>query len=257
MLRDANAVNVIPGETLRQRFTVDQSDLSSAEWQAAIEDAIHHQGGRGHYTLFRIKTFGSAQNVATQVAASKLKDLTWEYNGGGGAFRAVQNGEFVLWEHSNSTKRKHNKDPIKVGNLRSGVTELWFPVPSKGDLRVLGDILVYPALGSQRGQLQIRIRKTGIARTTAVVIGPVVVGGPYGTKYPLSEDGESKLIPLPSGKYKILFSDFDTGKGRWDFTIRSGMTTRLEMTASNQKELQRTSETYEKSAYLLELNLRR
>jgi hypothetical protein len=235
--RTATVVAAPSDESPSANFVVDRSDLQSPEWLTAIHDATQHQGEKGHYTLLRIKTVGFDSPHPTQLKATKLKELTPIYDGGGGEYRIAKNGDFVLWEHINTAQRRKSQDPIEVGHIESGNATLWFDAPAHGKLNVLGDIVVRPAPQNERGRLEISIEKDAATNTTAAVIGPIVVGGQYGTKYSLSAEGKSESITLAPGHYKIVFPDFDPRKSRWDFTIRPGMTTRLKLKAITQKQL--------------------
>ena len=249
--RAANVLANTAPELTQSNFAIDRSDLESPEWLAAIQDATQHQRGKGQYTILRIKTVDFTSSQPTQLTAVKLKELTPIYDGGGGLYRTAQNGEFVLWEHINTSRRTQNQDPIEVGHIESGKTTLWTGVPREGTLNVLGDIIVRPSPDRERSRLEISIEKSAATKTATAVIGPIVVGGRYGTEYPLNADGKSDSIALAPGEYKILLPDFNVVKSRWDFTIVPGMTTHLKLKAASQQQLDWKEEGREKTAATL------
>ena len=247
--RAENVVADTAPELPQANFAIDRSDLQSPEWLAAIQAATQHQRGKGQYTLLRIKTVGFTSLQPTQLSATKLKELT-PIDGGGSFYRTARSDEFVLWEHTNTGRRTRNEDPIEVGHIESGKTTLWIGVPREGTLNVLGDILVRPSSHRERSRLEISIEKSAATKTATAVIGPIVVGGPFGTEYPLNAEGKSDSIALAPGEYKILFPDFNVAKSRWDFTIRPGMTTHLKLKAASQQQLDWKEESHEKTVAL-------
>lgn len=208
------------------RFRVDQSQLDTKEWQDAIRKALNHQGDRGFYTLLRVRV-DDTPGEQIQAMGTKLKEFTEEYNGAGGEYRVLQNGEFLLWEHINSDRRQKNRDPLQLGAISHGRSELWAEVPQVGVLNVLGDVILNRCPVEEMGVLSVKLHGVRGLAASSLVIGPVVVGGPYGKKFAF-DIGRDFELHLPPGDYKLLLPDFDMVKSRWDVTVTPQKTTRLD-----------------------------
>ncbi|MHC4877177.1 MAG: hypothetical protein ACYTGL_11840 [Planctomycetota bacterium] len=228
-----------PGDWLQ----IDQSEIETAEWQNAIEDAKSHQGGRGQYTLLRVVIHSDDPGQRAQLDATKLKELTARYSGGGGQYRNVASGGFVLLEHINSSRRKNGADPLKVAAQNCGMATIDVPVPKYGVLGILGEIVISPAPPESRGSLEVLVRANSIKQAKFLRIGPLAVGGPYGKSITL-KDGGGRLLDLPAGRYKLLMSDFDVRRSRWDVNIVPGMTTRLEFEVKSPTEVVKVLEEF-------------
>lgn len=208
------------------RFHVDQSQLDTEEWQDAIRKALNHQSNRGYYTLLRVQV-DDTPSEQIQAQATKLKDFTEKYNGAGGEFRVLHNGEFLLWEHINSDRRRNERDPLQLGAFSHGRSELWVEVPKARVLNVLGDVVLHRCPAEERGVLSIRLHGVQDMPKSSLMIGPVMVGGPYGKRFPF-DPGKDFDLHLPPGNYKLLLPDFNMIKSRWDVTVTSQETTRME-----------------------------
>ncbi len=228
----------------RERFRIDQNDLGSPEWRGAIERARKHLGGRGYYTLMRVVLENSSPDEKIQVQGTKLKQLTEKYYGGGGEYRVVSSGGFVFLQHINSTRRQDGKDPVTLGALAHGRTRLWVDVPPAGTLGVLGDVILrrYPI--EEMGRLVTMIELPPGVKATRLVLGPVVVGGPYGNKFEVDHGGRCDTGRLAPGKYKILFPEFDMRKSRWFVSVAPRTVTHAKFVAHSQSELEKIEESY-------------
>jgi len=228
----------------RKRFRIDQNDLGSPEWRSAIELAEKHVGGRGYYTLMRVILEDSRPEEKIQAQATKLKQLTEKYYGGGGEYRVVNSGGFIFFQHINSTRRQDGRDPVTVGAPAHGRTRLWADVPSNGTLGVLGDVILrrYPI--EEMGRLVTTIEQPPGVKATRLVLGPVVVGGPYGNKFAIEEGGRCDTGRLAPGTYKILFPEFDMRKSRWFVNIAPRTVTHVKFVAHSQNELEKIEESY-------------
>lgn len=228
----------------RKRFRIDQNDLGSPEWRSAIERAEKHVGGRGYYTLMRVILEDSRPEEKIQAQATKLKQLTEKYYGGGGEYRVVNSGGFIFFQHINSTRRQDGRDPVTVGAPAHGRTRLWADVPSNGTLGVLGDVILrrYPI--EEMGRLVTTIELPPGVKATRLVLGPVVVGGPYGNKFEIEQGGRCDTGRLAPGTYKILFPEFDMRKSRWFVNIAPRTVTHVKFVAHSQRELEKIEESY-------------
>ena len=238
--------NIPPAELDSQaKFRVDQSALDSPEWREAIQKATQHQADMGQYTLLRVIMKDASPTDIAQLEATKLKVLTAKYHGGGGQYRTAPSYGFVLWQHINSTRRRANKEPIHLGHYKYGEATLWVDVPPAGELNVLGNVILEPCPLGQRGKLEVKVKPKRGVKMQRFVIGPVVVGGPYGTSFRLYPDGTSEAVSLAPGNYKILFPDFDYRKSRWEFSVYPSSATRLKLRAKSQKEIEMKRESYQ------------
>ena len=239
---DTPTVSTTPAETkphARPMIEIVPPAADDKTWQDAIQMVANQKySSRARYTLMRVVQVDPTPNKIVFLSASQLLELT--SNGGGNAsiyFRA-KNGDFVLWRHILS----RNSQPdgpmsLKIGSLKTGTIEKMVEVPEKGKLQILGDIVMHTCPKDKYGNLQIEIEKDESITTNKVTIGATVVGGIYGTNYPLTADGKSEIISLPPGHYKILFPNFDMRKSRWEFDIQTGKITLLKLKAPSQKEL--------------------
>lgn len=223
---------------------IDRSKIESADWQEAIDKATTHQRGMGQYSLMRVILEGATPDEVAQAQGTKLKELTAEYHGGGGLYQNVPNGGFVLLQHINSASRRANQDPINIGHYRYGETILWVDVPEEGQLNVVGDVVLQPYPEKRMGRLVVNIRPKPGAKMANFIIGPVAVGGPYGTPFRIYPNGTCETVTIAPGNYKILFSDFDYRKSRWDFSIYPETATRLKLVVKSQSEIEMQEERY-------------
>ncbi len=203
------------------RFRIDQSRLDTPEWREAIRKAKSHQSGRGFYTLLRVIAEDANPKEPIQLQATKLKEFTEKYHGGGGEYLVGLSGDFVLFQHINSVHRRNQRDPVVLGSLAHGKSQLWAEVPSAGTLNVVGDVILRSCPDEEKGLLVLSLNAPADLESTPVVIGPVVVGGPYGKKHRVHAAQDLELR-LPPGDYKLLLPDFDLKKSRWDVTIVAG-----------------------------------
>lgn len=147
---DDDAERSAPHASGSLSYEVDRSDVGSADWRDAIATAKSHMSRfGGYYSLMRVVLKTAAPGEKIRVDATKLKDLTSEYHGGGRQFRSVKSGEFVFIEHINSARRQNGKDPVVLESAARGKSTVWIDVPKRGSLAIVGDIEVQanPAAG--------------------------------------------------------------------------------------------------------------
>jgi hypothetical protein len=125
-----------------ERHRIDRSAMDSERWRKAVATANQHMAERGYYSLLRVILQDAQPDETIRVDASKLKDLTPKYDGGGGQIRSLKSGEFVFIEHINSTRRKNGKDPVVFNSASRGNRTIWVDVPERGRLGVLGDVVI-------------------------------------------------------------------------------------------------------------------
>lgn len=110
--------------------------------------------------------------------------------------------------------------------MRHGTSRLWVQVPPNGRLNILGDVILQRRPGPELGELVVEVNAPAAVRRTSMTIGPVVVGGIYGTTFTVPT-GTEFVRRLAPGTYKILFADFDVRNSRWEVEIRPGEATRV------------------------------
>jgi hypothetical protein len=131
------------GEKKELVYYLDKSQLDSESWREAIATAQSHMEGSREYTLMRIVLKNSATNETIDLVADKIKDLTpKKRNGCNGEICHVQSGEFVIFEHIESTKRRNKQDPLLLRSSLRGEKTIWVDVPQYGEVQVLGDVIV-------------------------------------------------------------------------------------------------------------------
>jgi hypothetical protein len=226
--------------TIRHR--IHRDEIASTEWRSAIDTARSHAGGRGYYSLMRVFVDDSSSSELIQVQGTKLKELSARYSGGGGEFRTICNGEFVLFQHINSVRRRDGCDPIRMGAFEHGSSTIWVEQPPMGELGIVGDVILSRCPVEEMGRVTIRIVGTA-SQQVQLTIGPIVAGGSHGAHQWCSPDAELQLL-LPPGNYKLLFPEFDLRASRWDVDVQSQKVLRLTFDVTNQK-IAKTAETSE------------
>lgn len=216
----------LPVSANRPGYRIVRDQIDSPEWRDAIATARAHMSGRGHYSLMRVFLDDSLPTETIQAKGTKLKELTAQYSGGGGEFRKTASGGFIFLEHINSNRRRDGQDPVKLGSSLHGASTIWIPEPPSGQLGIVGDVILQRCPHEVMGELCLTIKWNGVPQPTMVTLGPVAVGGPYGTDHRINAGAEFKL-KMPPGEYKALFPQFDLRTSRWNFTIVSGQQTRL------------------------------
>lgn len=127
--------------------------METPEWHAAIATAKSHMSRfGGYYSLLRVVLQEPrSDSERLRVDATKLKDLTPEYDGGGGQFRDVASGGFVLMEHiPNARSRANGTDPIVLRSLYRGMATIQIPIPTQNVLQVIGDVVVQSRAASEQ-----------------------------------------------------------------------------------------------------------
>ncbi len=184
-----------------------------------------------------------------QVTSTKVVSLKELY--GGGVFSELANGDFILIEHINSTRRIDGRDPVKIGSFTHHAAEFTAQVPPRGQLGILGDVILSRPQPEAMGQMELDLRFVGNDwRTTQrlpmyqLQLGPCVVGGAYGVTRDFNHDNVCHTGPLPPGEYNLLLPDFDMIKSRWTVRIKPGQITRIRFEASAPKSVQLVEETW-------------
>ena len=166
-----------------------------------------------------------------QVRSTKLNELS-SFPQGGGMFRELGSGDFVIVEHINSTARRGGKDPVHIRTASHGQIDLWVPVPPRGELGVYGDVILPRIESSQMGRIVADIRSpNGVSpRAQRLEVGLVTVGGPYGQRFEMTHDHVAVTGLLAPGRYPILLPTDETPgtrTNRWEVTIEPGGVTYL------------------------------
>jgi hypothetical protein len=169
-----------------------------------------------------------------QVTSTKVLSFD-DFPNGGGAFREVRSGDFVLVEHINSSRRKDNRDPVRIAGFTHAHAALDVEVPPKGQLGIVGDVTLKSLLPQAMGRIVavVDLEAPETVNWNEMRIGPVAVGGSYGRSYEFTSHGVTGTSPLAPGTYEVLLPDFDMIESRWTVTVRPGQTTYLEFVATS------------------------
>lgn len=208
--------------------------------------------------LFFPESFGEPvlnPNVPSQptktdiVQVTSTKVVSLQELSGGGVFRELANGDFILIEHINSTRRVDGRDPVRIGSFTHHVADFMVPVPPRGQLGILGDVVLSRPQPEAMGRIELDLRFVGDAWKSVspqpkyqLQLGPCVVGGAYGVTREFNHDYQCDTGLLPPGEYKLLLPDFDMVKSRWTVTVKPGQVTRLRFEASSPKVVQLAEE---------------
>lgn len=184
-----------------------------------------------------------------QVTSTKVVSL--QELSGGGVFRELTNGDFILIEHINSTRRVNDRDPVRVGSFTHHVADFMVPVPPRGQLGVLGDVVLSRPQPEAMGRIELDLRFVGNGWKSVspqpkyqLQLGPCVVGGAYGVTREFNHDYQCDTGLLPPGEYKLLLADFDMVQSRWTVTVKPGQVTRLWFEASSPRVVQLAAESW-------------
>jgi hypothetical protein len=198
----------------------------------------------------RISPLPTKQDIV-QVTSTKVVSL--EELSGGGMFRELANGDFILIEHINSTRRTEGRDPLRIGSFTHHEADFLVPVPPRGQLGILGDVILSRPQPESMGKIELDLRFVGNEWKThkplskyRLQLGPCVVDGPYGVTREFNHDYQCDTGLLPPGEYNLLLADFDVVKSRWTVTIKPGQITRIRFEARSPKIVRLTEETWMK-----------
>ncbi len=237
-----------------ETITIDTKQVNSKPWSAAIKKIKKKWGGQ-QITVLRVLVAGdSVQNAypKIQLKSNKLNRID-TFPQAGGTFRVVKPGEFVIVEHINSPRRKAGKDPVWIGSLKYNHVKIWVPVPSGKEINILGDVVLSRTTEDSYGQIAIQVKHQPeqSIQLKSCRIGSVVVGGFFGKSLSFNNEGICYLNELSPGSYKLLLSDFDTRKSRWDIAVKPGMMTLLTFTARSQTIVELSNRSFGKYAPML------
>lgn len=222
-------------ELKEKAFRIDSNAIESEEWQEAIKRVLSQRLGSNRITLMRVRVDNATAKEKIQAKSSKLNSLTERILIGGGTYLDLGRSQFLVLDHVFSSRRRNGRDPVLVGALSHGITNLWVDVPPAGTIGVVGDIILSRCPSEDMGTLAVKIKAPRALHDTRLTIGPVAVGGPYGDTHSI-DTGREFQLPLAPGKYKILLPDFDLKASRWEVEIEAQNTTRLDFVVSWQVE---------------------
>ena len=213
-----------------------KADIDSQEWQGGlIMPANQKIAQKMNYSIARVSKAQGLDDTPVLFCATKLKELTPENDGGGGMYFKAQDGDFFIWEHIRSAPGK--KDSLIIGHPQAGGLDFKTTVPKAGVINVIGDVVVHACPDKRYGKVQINLDKSDDIEASGFYIGTITAGGNLSTRYPLDANGQSKLIDLPPGQYKLLLGNFGRKAGLSNFTVEEGKTTELKFKAISQNEL--------------------
>ncbi len=221
------------------RVKIDLSDCDSPEWKAAIDrqqDVPRIKSGHGQMTLLRVVLPGASPDALLQITSTKVVELG---QGGGGAFRQIQNGDFIVVEHINSARRRNGKDPIEIGGFACHRAKLYVDVPPPGKLGILGDVILTPCAPQEMGFVIVTVEEetVGSLEHQKFIIGPIAVGGPYGKAFPFSRDYLCATGPIAPGEYKTFLPGFNRAKNRKTIQVLPGKVTHVRFAENAQEKV--------------------
>jgi hypothetical protein len=209
---------------------------TSDEWiEAFLRAEKHHR----HGTLIRVFLDGDPEE-SIQLVGAKLSHPGGR--GGGGRYRQVDSGSFVFVE-ATSADANAGRTRIEVASASHGATPIWLGLPEQPMVAAGGDLVLAASPRDQHGALVIALPKE--LGSQRVVVGPLVVGGPYGETHSCSALTVCHIGPLAGGPYKLLFPDVDVRKSRFDVSVTPGGTTRLEFRAGGERGVELAGESLE------------
>ncbi len=212
-----------------QRYVVDDSLLESDEWQEMLAAAREaHQ----HGTLVRVFLEHATESDLIQASAAKISDPARSQ--GGGAQRQFPSGTFLLLEHPGGSGET-GRASLELGNRRHGVSTIWLPVAPDETIAAGGDIVLGRMALSQMGEIEVRL-PAGY-RIGSLVVGPLVVGGPFGHEFECNTNGSCRASGLAPGPYKLQFPKIDAERSRFDASVEPGKRLILDFRPGSAKKI--------------------
>ena len=241
-------VNSLPEPTAKlakgQRYALNKDVVNSDAWKTVLEmvksmPAI--KSGHGKLSVVRVYIENPTEDDMFQAQSTKLKYPTEMY--GGGAYRKLKSGDFLIIEHINSYNRQNNKDTLILGSTEHGRTELLIPVPKPGSVQAFGDIILSRASEDERSILVLKVETPkGAKQVSSVRLGPITVGGPYGKKFVCNKPTQCEIGALAPGNYWLLFDHFDPVKSRWEFNLKPSSTLEMKFKSTANNTIERVLE---------------
>jgi len=227
--------------------SIDQTVFNSSEWQAVIDRQMDllpgFKSGRGReqMTLLRVILADAPSHATVQLTSTKIIEPGRR---GGGFYRELGNGDFIVMDHLDGRKRRDGKDPVKIGSLAHHRVKLYVAVPPRGRLGILGDVILSACPKEQMGRIIVTVDTEAQEplKIQQFRIGPVAVGGPYGKAFPFASDYTCDTGLIAPGEYKTLLPDFDMVKSRWTVRVAPGSITHVRFSALSQKDVEKTDE---------------
>jgi hypothetical protein len=222
-----------------QRHVVVPAASDDPVWRGAFEQARRRRGvevGAVGATLLRVFLEDARVGEDVQAVGTKLDDPA---DGGGGRYREIGSGGFVLVEHI-ARAGSQGHDQIELGALAHGVTRLPLTIPAPGSVAVLGDVVLARVRPEHAGHLEIHV-ESGKPRVR-VVVGPLVVGGPFGQVVDCDAAGLCALGPIAPGPLKLVLPDFDPRRSRFETVVAPRGTTRLRLAERGPREVLRVED---------------
>lgn len=147
-----------------------------------------------------VSTLPSQRENLIHVSSTKLVSL--DPQDAGGMLKEVKSGDFVVVEHINSTRRKDGRDPVQVGSWTHRHAELWVPVPPRGQLGVVGDLVLERVSPEEMGGVIVELDTSAVPGGSfkEMHFGPLFTGGIYGRKYQATDTGvagTNRIAPAP------------------------------------------------------------
>jgi hypothetical protein len=139
-----------------QRHVVVPAASDDPVWRGAFEQARRRRGvevGAVGATLLRVFLEDARVGEDVQAVGTKLDDPA---DGGGGRYREIGSGGFVLVEHI-ARAGSQGHDQIELGALAHGVTRLPLTIPAPGSVAVLGDVVLARVRPEHAGHLEIHV----------------------------------------------------------------------------------------------------
>ena len=186
----------------------------------------------------RMIASASAQENLIHVSSTKLLSLDPE--DGGGMLKELHSGDFVVVEHINSTRRKDGRDPVQVGSWTHRHADLWVPVPPRGDLGVLGDLVLERVPAEEMGRVIVELDTSAVPGGSfgSMHFGPIFTGGIFGRVYQATESGIAGSNRVSPGSYFLAMPGIKEKPGHWPVTVKPGETVYLRFRWNKERVLE-------------------
>lgn len=180
--------------------------------------------GRGPVMPPRANSREMAKGARIHATGCKLISL--DPQDGGGLYKQLKSGDFVVMDHIATDKRKDGRDPLQIGSWTHRHAELWVPVPPRGELGVLGDLVLERVNPEEMGGIIVELDTSAVPGEAfkSMSVGPLFTGGAYGGAYKATEDGIAGTNRIAPGNYALAMPGISKEHGHIPVTVKPGET---------------------------------
>ena len=174
------------------------------------------------------------------IHAMSTKLVSLDPQDAGGKYKELKSGDFVVVEHINSSQRNEGRDPLQVGSWTHRHADLWIPVPPRGELGVLGDLVLERVKPEEMGGVIVELDTAAVPEGSfkSMHFGPLFTGGMYGRTYQATDGGIAGTNRIAPGNYFLVLPGVPEEPGHWPVTVKPGETAYLRFRWNTERVLE-------------------